>query len=387
MASIKVISGMCIIPDGTTEIFIDAFDGCSKITSIKIPACVKKIESAAFDGLDLDSIDVDVNNLDFFSRGDCLINLKDTRDCKARTALIRGCKNSRIPSGIKTIEPHAFFGCKSLKSITIPDTVTYIGFSSFEGCTSLEEIIIPSSVIYIDSSAFRGCHALKKVVFNTTSIKHIDTGLFEDCRSLEEITVPEGVESIGDRAFCGCKSLRSVKLPRSLERLEFNGEVFAGCNLDTITIDPSNNYFHVKGNCLLNEDCTILIRGCNSSTIPDTVKLIGSYAFSGCTRLTSIDIPDSVEEIGMRAFENCTALTSIDIPKSVESVGKDAFHGCVNLQDIKISKSTEFDINSSFRGCPDAKAKGLYSGLVESLKREMNRMEPEISRVRSSLKK
>ena len=205
---------------------------------------------------------------------------------------------------------------------------------------------------------------MKKVVFKTTSIKEIDRGLFEDCLSLEEITVPEGVESIGLRAFCGCKNLRSVKLPRSLERLEFYGEVFAGCNLDTITIDPLNNYFHVKGNCLLNEDCTILIRGCNSSTIPDTVKSIWSDAFSGCTRLTSIDIP-----------------------KSVESVGKNAFHGCVNLQNIKISKSTKFDIDSSFRGCPDAKAKGLYSGLVESLKREMNRMEPEISRVRSSLKK
>ena len=128
MASIKVISGMCIIPDGTTEIFIDAFDGCSEITRIKIPACVKKIESAAFDGLDLESIDVDVNNLDFYSEDNCLINKKGTE-------LIRGCKNSIIPSGIKKIEPYAFYGCKSLKSITIPDTVTYIGISSFEGCT------------------------------------------------------------------------------------------------------------------------------------------------------------------------------------------------------------------------------------------------------------
>ena len=373
MASIKENKVKCTIPDGTTAIFGDTF----RITNITIPASVKIIDNSAFDGLDLDSIDVDVNNLDFYSKDNCLINKKDTIDYKAGTALIHGCKNSVIPSGINTIEPHAFFGCKSLKSITIPDTVTFIGYSSFEGCTSLEEIVIPSSVTYIDSFAFRGCHALKKVVFQTTSIKEIYTGLFEDCWSLEEITVPEGVKSIiGNRAFCGCKSLRSVKLPRSLERLEFYGEVFAGCNLDTITIDPLNNYFHVKGNCLLNEDCTILIRGCNSSTISNTVKLIGNYAFSGCTRLTSIDIPDGVEEIGMRAFENCTALTDIVIPESVKRVGLVAFNGCVNLQNITIPKSTEFDVNSSFRGCPGAIANGLYNGFYEYRKKLMSCMEP-----------
>ena len=94
MASIKVISGMCIIPAGTTEIFGDTF----KITNITIPASVKRIDNSSFDGLDLESIDVDVNNLDFYSEDNCLINKKDTIDCKAGTALIRGCKNSIIPS-------------------------------------------------------------------------------------------------------------------------------------------------------------------------------------------------------------------------------------------------------------------------------------------------
>ena len=70
MASIKVISGMCIIPGGTTKIFKNAFDGFNGITNIDIPSCVKDIDYLAFDGLDLESIDVDVNNLDFFSRGD-----------------------------------------------------------------------------------------------------------------------------------------------------------------------------------------------------------------------------------------------------------------------------------------------------------------------------
>ena len=74
MASIKVISGMCIIPAGTTEIFGDTF----RITNITIPASVKRIDNSAFDGLDLELIDVDVNNLDFYSEDNCLINKKDT---------------------------------------------------------------------------------------------------------------------------------------------------------------------------------------------------------------------------------------------------------------------------------------------------------------------
>ena len=44
-------------------------------------------------------------------------------------------------------------------------------------------------------------------------------------------------------------------------------------------------------------------------TIPDSVTEIGSYAFYGCTSLTSITIPDSVTVIGDGAFENCESLT------------------------------------------------------------------------------
>lgn len=366
MESIIVIDGECIIPDGTTKIFKDAFEGCSGITSIKIPACVKEIDYAAFDGLDLESIDVDVHNRHFSSVDNCLLD-------KEGTELIHGCKNSIIPSGVEKIGPSAFYGCSSLTSVTIPETVTYIGCNAFYGCTTLTEIVIPSSVTYIDSCAFEGCYSLKKVVFKTTSIKEIDRGLFQDCKSLKEIIVPEGVKRILNGAFCGCKSLSNITLPASLERLEDDEEVFVGCNLDTIAIDPSNKSYHVKDNCLLNEDCTSLIRGCNSSNIPSTVKEICSGAFSGCTRLADIVIPDGVEIIGGGAFTNCVALKSIVIPESVERVCGSAFEGCENLCDIVIPESTQFDPHSSFRGCPNALSKGLYSGLHEKLDSLMER--------------
>ncbi len=64
---------------------------------------------------------------------------------------------------------------------------------------------------------------------------------------------------------------------------------------------------------------------------------IGSYAFDGCTSITSVTIPSSVTSIGESAFNNCTSLTSIAIPSSVRMSGKDAFKGCTSLNDVYIT--------------------------------------------------
>ena len=65
-----------------------------------------------------------------------------------------------------------------------------------------------------------------------------------------------------------------------------------------------------------------------SVMIPDSVKSIGTEAFSGCTRLTSVTIPDKVQVIGAEAFWRCANLESIIIPDRVRSIGRDAFADC-----------------------------------------------------------
>lgn len=365
METFSVINGECIIPEGTTEIHINDITDKdrSAIKRISIPASVKKIDDAAFNGCDLDTIRVDSNNFHFSSNNGCLIYVDEDE-----THLLHGCNScSSIPEGVNIIECNAFNGCSSMKAISIPDTVRFIGYHAFDSCTSLQELSIPSSVTYVDSYAFRNCTSLKTVTLNT-GIKEIDRGLFEGCSALEKITIPEGVKTILMKAFSGCESLASVRLPMTLDRLEIEEETFIGCNLDEIKIASDNGNYVMKGNCLLNMDNSRLIRGCNSSKIPNTVKEICDNAFSGCTRLEAIVIPDCVERIGRGAFKGCTSLKRIIIPDSVEEICSYAFSGCVSLQDITIGNSTSFDSSTSFRGCPCAKENGLDNGLIDIIK-------------------
>ena len=82
-----------------------------------------------------------------------------------------------------------------------------------------------------------------------------------------------------------------------------------------------------------------------------SVTTIGSYAFQGCTGLTSITIPNSVTRIGGQAFYGCTGLTSIDIPNSVTSIGQSAFANCTGLTNITIPNSITSIEQSTFENC------------------------------------
>ena len=76
--------------------------------------------------------------------------------------------------------------------------------------------------------------------------------------------------------------------------------------------------------------------------IPDSVTIIGDYAFYRCTRLTSITIGNSVTGISDYAFGNCDSLTSITIPDSVTSIGNRAFVSCDSLTSIEVDKNNQY---------------------------------------------
>ena len=138
------------IPSSVTIIGDYAFTGCRGLTSIEIPSGVWSIGDLAFlDCSGLASIVVSPENPYYSSEGNCDAIIETETN-----TLIRGCKNTKIPSSVTSIKRSAFSDCSGLTSIKIPSSVTSIGNYVFEGCSGLTSIEIPSSVTSIGMWAF-----------------------------------------------------------------------------------------------------------------------------------------------------------------------------------------------------------------------------------------
>ena len=92
--------------------------------------------------------------------------------------------------------------------------------------------------------------------------------------------------------------------------------------------------------------------------VPEGVKSIGNYAFSGCKSITSILIPEGATSIEgnsrffwVGAFSECTGLTSIVLPKTLISIGAWAFYSCTSLTNIVIPDSVTDIGEYAFRDC------------------------------------
>ena len=92
------------IPAGVTNIESEAFGGTKKLTSVTIPASVKKIGYNAFSA--------------------------------------SGLTSAVIPAGVDTISSGLFSWCEKLASVTLPASVKTIGYSAFYGCKSLKSLTV-----------------------------------------------------------------------------------------------------------------------------------------------------------------------------------------------------------------------------------------------------
>ena len=79
-----------------------------------------------------------------------------------------------------------------------------------------------------------------------------------------------------------------------------------------------------------------------SINLPNTIKRIGTGAFSECSALATVKMSEAIEFIGERAFAECSLLESITFPNTLLTIGKQAFYGCNRLTQIELPASLTF---------------------------------------------
>lgn len=85
--------------------------------------------------------------------------------------------------------------------------------------------------------------------------------------------------------------------------------------------------------------------------IPDSVTVIGEYAFHGCLALKEIRLPEKLKRIEQYTFRYCTSLESIELPESLTFIGNYAFAGCQGLKEIWIPDSVTNINTNAFNSC------------------------------------
>lgn len=248
-----------------------------------------------------------------------------------------------IDENVTAIADYAFAYCQNLRSITIGTQVEMIGNHAFDAVNdALCLVVQDGSPAQLWASAHGVRYASESTSFSyrLEGDKAYITGYtgtlpdvvvpavidgypvyaIENLRSpiLTHVVVSEGIEEIGEFAFMHylnrdeeyyVNNLVSVSLPQSLKVISdwgFSGQE----NLQEITFGG--------------------------------VEQIGRGAFSGCSKLTQITLPDTLTTIEWKAFEY-SGLTSLTIPVNVSFIRDTSFiENCSSLTTLRVAEGNPY---------------------------------------------
>ena len=221
----KIISVEFEDGSACTSIGDNAFNDCTSLTSVELPAALVTIGEYAFACTSITSVTIpdNVTIIDNFAFDRC-----------SNLTTVEFGANSKLQS----IGGWAFYDCTKLTNIIIPDSVTSIGSYAFNNCDGLTSVVIPDGVTSLGTFAFYSCGGLTSVVIGN-GIATLEKCVFDGCTSLTSVIIPDSVTTIGYYAFSGCTGIKNVIIGNGVT--DIKSHAFEDCtNLISITITASS---------------------------------------------------------------------------------------------------------------------------------------------------
>lgn len=323
---------------GMDILFADAFKGCSNLTTVYLPSTIEGIRSNAFNGCTKLKT-VYYNGFNFPSLGvsfpsnsgmTLYINKASKRSpgeykAKAGWSVFSTVSYSnacydyyRVDGGLysvgygdqngpSTVRKATLVGYNVNGSNTQSGTVYKPTSSGYDSPDYL-----PFSIDTIGNNAFDGQTSLKTIdLTNATNLRFIN----------------------GQSTESGVQNVTKLVLPPS--NFSFNTATFIGfTSLTAFELASGNTNFAIYDGSLYNYIKTTLWRvpPAKSGTMsyPSTLTRVWTFSHSNCTKITSAILPYGVKTVESYAFRGCSALSSIRIPSSVTSLSNSYVFNGIN---------------------------------------------------------
>lgn len=391
------------IPSTLTIIPSYAFYGCESLTELDIPTTVTTFNSNSFTGCnnlakvnihDLESW-YNVNFYDYTS------NPLNGRDLYLNDTIV---SNITVSSSVTKIKDFAFYGCKSLTSLSFENSnLLTIGNGSFAHCSYISSASFIGSGKINFGNAFYSDTGLKIVninnleaycssTFNDWSASPFCNGaeLYRYAVKISTFTIPDSITSIPAYAFYGCGAYSELNLGNVTT---IGDKAFYNSNITTLTSRQQSEISSLSNSGALDNALTWnLIYGSNKTinylysgivenlnigegfescvksaflnlsaknvVFPSTFRTFEidynnkSDAFATNRNIEIVDFSkcEGLGTIGAGAFYQCENLKTVLLSTGVNTIDKDAFSGCLALETIDLS-SVHNVYDNAFYNC------------------------------------
>lgn len=228
-----------------------------------------------------------------------------------------------IPESVKVLR-HEAFEHSGIESIVIPDAVTDIEYGVFRDCHNLKSVYCGKNLANVQGNAFQGCENLGtfeisnennhlEVIENFLVNKDNKEALIYFDRGKTDLVIPEGIESLSEDLCRWDEDLVTVTLSEGLKRI--NNYAFMECP----------NIREVR--------------------LPSTLEAIEWGAFSG-TAIEQLIVPDNVSWLA-DCISNCPELKTVHIGKNVSLISNNGpfTSGCGHCIGIGSNNITKISVD------------------------------------------